>query len=62
MKNIIGYKVSMCMVALLCFGSQSSDAKVKLPTIISDGMVLQRERPVKIWGTSDSGAIGSAHV
>lgn len=31
------------------------EAKVKLPTVLSDGMVLQRERPVKIWGTADAG-------
>ena len=31
----------------------SAEAKVKLPSVFSDGMVLQRERPVKIWGTAD---------
>ena len=54
MKNTIGFKVSMCVVALLYFCSLSSDAKVKLPTIISDGMVLQRDCPIKLWGTADS--------
>ncbi len=33
----------------------SAGAKVKLPTILSDGMVLQRERPVVLWGTADRG-------
>jgi hypothetical protein len=33
----------------------SAEAKVKLPVLISDGMVLQREQPVKIWGTADAG-------
>lgn len=32
-----------------------AEAKVKLPALISDGMVLQRERPVKVWGTADAG-------
>jgi sialate O-acetylesterase len=29
-------------------------AKVKLPTIFSDGIVLQRAQPVKVWGTADA--------
>ena len=52
MKNI--FKLSI--TALLCFCIvQVTDAKVKLPTLVSDGMVLQREQPVKIWGTADAG-------
>lgn len=31
------------------------EAKVKLPTVLSDGMVLQRNQPIKIWGTADPG-------
>ena len=27
-----------------------------MPKIFSDGMVLQRDMPVKIWGTADAGA------
>ena len=30
-------------------------ADVKLPHLISDGMVLQRGRPVNFWGTADPG-------
>lgn len=48
------YKM-MLMATLLCFGISSTIAKVKLPAILSDGMVLQRERPVKIWGKADVG-------
>ena len=33
------------------FGSQ---AKVKLPSILDDGMVIQRERPIEIWGRADA--------
>jgi sialate O-acetylesterase len=29
-------------------------AKVTLPALISDGMVMQRERPVRLWGTADA--------
>ena len=30
-------------------------AEVRLPKLVSDGMVLQREVPVKIWGWADPG-------
>ncbi|MCM1504281.1 MAG: sialate O-acetylesterase [Muribaculum sp.] len=33
----------------------SSDAAVKLPSILTDGMVVQRDQPVKIWGSADPG-------
>ena len=42
------------MLLCLCT-SLRADAKVKLPALISDGMVLQREQPVKVWGTADAG-------
>ena len=49
-------KVRLISAALLCFCTASiAEAKVKLPALISDGMVLQRERPVKVWGTADAG-------
>lgn len=35
--------------ALLC------EAKVKLPVLVSDGMVLQRDQNITIWGTADTG-------
>lgn len=41
---------------MLCLCSVSrTEAKVKLPALVSDGMVLQREQPLKIWGTADAG-------
>lgn len=30
-------------------------AKVKLPALVSDGMVLQRDQNIKIWGKADAG-------
>ena len=45
------YKVGL-VVVFLCFACLGG-AKVKLPTLVSDGMVLQRERPVNIWGTAE---------
>lgn len=32
-----------------------SDAKVRLPSVLGDGMVIQRERPIEIWGWADAG-------
>ena len=45
------YKVGL-VVVFLCFALLGG-AKVKLPTLVSDGMVLQRGEPVNIWGTAD---------
>lgn len=44
------------MVILIAVGlwSNHTDAAVKLPRLISDGMVLQRDAPLKIWGWADS--------
>ncbi|MDR0506329.1 MAG: sialate O-acetylesterase [Dysgonamonadaceae bacterium] len=38
---------------ILCF-ALLGEAKVKLPALISNGMVLQRDMPVKIWGWADA--------
>lgn len=38
----------------LCF-TLGSEAKIKLPAFLSDGMVLQREQNIRIWGTADPG-------
>lgn len=48
------YKLAL-LIALACLFSLQAEAKVKLPAVLSDGMVLQRERPIKIWGTADAG-------
>ncbi|SHE32730.1 sialate O-acetylesterase [Dysgonomonas macrotermitis] len=41
------------LVTLLLFAGVSSQAEVKLPKLVSDGMVLQREKPLNIWGWAD---------
>ena len=51
-------KVLLIMVAALCLSSYVSDAqsgKVRLPKLISDGMVLQRDVELDIWGWADPG-------
>ncbi|MDR2475310.1 MAG: beta galactosidase jelly roll domain-containing protein [Bacteroidales bacterium] len=45
----------MVVVALgLCF-TLRCEAKVKLPACISNGMVLQRDQPVGVWGWAEAG-------
>ena len=36
---------------LLCYAA-SLGAKVKLPALVSDNMVLQQQTEVKLWGTA----------
>ena len=40
---------------LTCLPLMSMQAEVKTPRFISDGMVLQRNETVRIWGTADPG-------
>ena len=42
-------------LATLAFGTVLSQAEVKLPGLFSDNMVLQREKPVAVWGWADDG-------
>ena len=46
------YKLALVM-SVLCAFSAWTEAKVKLPAILSFVMVLQRELPVKICGNAD---------
>lgn len=49
-------KVRLGVAVLLCLcGTVMVRAKVKLPVLISDGMVLQRDQTIKVWGTADAG-------
>ena len=44
------------LVVLLCgFIGQSGFAKVSLPALFGDHMMLQQKAPVKIWGKADPG-------
>lgn len=42
-------------VLLICFVAMAGVAEVRLPRLVSDGMVLQRDIPVKIWGWASAG-------
>lgn len=52
MVNVLFKVKVICFI--LCF-AQVCEAKVKLPALISDGMVLQREQCINVWGTADPG-------
>jgi len=49
--RIIGSAL-FCCILLIC---QTAFCNVRLPRLVSDGMVLQRDAAVKIWGWADSG-------
>lgn len=42
-------------IYLLLFSSLSIQAQLRLPSLISNGMVLQRDTPLKIWGWAKAG-------
>ncbi len=46
-----------CLLILVMFacGSVHCSAEVKLPTLFSDHMVLQRDMPLPVWGWADPG-------
>ena len=46
----------LLFAACAAFGAGILRAEVRLPEIFSDGMVFQRQKPVKIWGTAEPGA------
>ena len=53
--NIQYVKQAMSIIALLLVGYVAGFAKLATTPIISSDMVLQREKPVYIWGTADAG-------
>ncbi|NDV60602.1 sialate O-acetylesterase [Bacteroides sp. 519] len=46
--QVIGLMVSFAFV-----GVYTTEAKVKLPVLVSDGMVLQQQQSIKVWGWAD---------
>lgn len=48
-------KRSVFFVLFSIISGQAVYSEVRLPKVISDGMVLQRETPLKIWGWADRG-------
>jgi sialate O-acetylesterase len=52
MKRIL---LSVCLVVLVGSLAATARADVKLPAVIDSHMVLQRDRPLPIWGWADAG-------
>lgn len=48
-------KIKFFNIILFFISIYFIDAKIKLPTLVSDGMVLQRDQKLKIWGQADIG-------
>ncbi|MDO8589368.1 MAG: sialate O-acetylesterase [Armatimonadota bacterium] len=46
---------AIAVAALVCLPAVSAMANVRLPTLIGEGMVLQRGSPVRLWGWADEG-------
>ena len=45
----------LVFAGVLAISADSVKAEVKLPKIISSGMVIQRNDTARIWGTADAG-------
>lgn len=46
---------TLILLLLVLFAVQRSEAKVTLPQLVSDGMVLQRDREITLWGSAYPG-------
>ena len=49
------YDMKKLIVATAVFAVFAAQAKVKFAAPFGDGIVLQREMPVRVWGTADAG-------
>ena len=50
------YQKSLLITLFAAFAfNPYAQADVRLPKLISDGMVLQRDKPLKIWGWASPG-------
>src|SRR5271170_7614886 len=49
-------------LVLLALGIPAAKGEVKLPRILSSRMVLQRDRPIHLWGWSEPGEKISASI
>ena len=53
--HTMSYRIPTLIAAVYAVFASTPHAEVKLPAIISDHMVLQREMPVPVWGTAAAG-------
>lgn len=45
--------VKIILISCICLVSISLQATIRLPHVFSDNMVLQRDKPIKLWGWAD---------
>ena len=43
------------LMALACMLSLNTEAKVRLPHLVGDNMVLQQQTEARLWGWADAG-------
>ncbi len=48
--NMINFRKGVITLGILMLAVQALQAQVQLPKVISSNMVLQRDKPVQIWG------------
>lgn len=49
-------RTKLTLITIICLvAASAARAEIRLPSLISDGMVLQRGEPVTIWGWADPG-------
>lgn len=48
-------RIKVIIIAILTAVASYAEAEVRLPAVFGDGMVLQRERPVNVWGWAGPG-------
>ena len=48
-------KVLCVLIVFLCIQKQPADAQVRLPRLVRDSMILQRDAKIKIWGWASNG-------
>lgn len=51
----VGFRLALCGIASISVFSSSAPADIRLPRLIGDHMVLQRDCKLKIWGWADPG-------
>ena len=52
-KKFTFLSIHLALLLSMLMTSQFTEAKVKLPSIISDGMVMQQQSDVRLWGSAD---------
>ncbi len=55
LKFMLLLKKTLCYLGLFMLFAIPNQAEVKLPKLVSSGMVLQRDQSVKVWGWANPG-------